>query len=49
VVLPPGLTAVEIRSPTPPLPAGPNDSRLLGFAAFGIEVNVRSDPDPSDQ
>jgi hypothetical protein len=49
VVLPPGLTAVEIRSPTPPLPAGPTDSRLLGFAAFGIEVNVRSDPDPSDQ
>lgn len=48
VVLPPGATTVEIRSPTPPLPAGPNDRRLLGFAAFGIEVNVRADPDPSD-
>jgi len=46
IVLPPGIITVELRSPTPPLPAGPNDSRLLGFAAFGIEVEVRADPDP---
>jgi len=46
MILLPGSTTVEFRSPTPPLPAGPNDSRLLGFAAFGIEVEVRADPDP---
>lgn len=49
VRLSPGTTVVELRSPTPPTPAGPNDRRPLGFAAYGIEVRVLTAPDQGDE
>lgn len=45
----PGTTTVELRSPTAPTFAGPNDRRPLGFAAYGIEVKVLRDPDPGGE
>src|SRR5262249_35420552 len=41
IVVPPGELTVELRSPTPPERASEADTRLLGFAAYGIELIVR--------
>ncbi|ATC64716.1 hypothetical protein CMV30_12520 [Nibricoccus aquaticus] len=41
IEIPPGETLVELRSNLPALSPGGGDGRLLGFAAYGIELNVR--------
>lgn len=48
IVLLPGETTVELRSSMPPQPASATDRRLLGFAVYGVEVEVRKEPDPAE-
>ena len=48
ITVAPGSTVVKLRSNLPPQPASATDRRLLGFAAYGIEVEVKTDPDPVD-
>jgi len=40
IVLPPGRTKLELRSSVLPAPARGRDERRLGFAAYGIELEV---------
>ena len=40
VTVPPGEILLSLRSPQPPTVAGPGDSRRIGFAAHGIELQV---------
>jgi hypothetical protein len=44
--VPPGRSAVQFRSPQPAVTPGPGDSRLLGVAAYEIELHVRRTGDP---
>lgn len=48
IVLPPGDFSIYLRSDQPAVPAGPGDSRLLGFAAYSIDLEVLSDKPPSN-
>ena len=40
VVLPPGRTMLELRSSVLPAPPKGQDARQLGFAVYGIELEV---------
>jgi hypothetical protein len=40
VTLFPGKTEIELRSSLGPTRPGPLDSRALGFAAYGIDLDV---------
>jgi hypothetical protein len=40
IEIPPGESLIELRSEQPPVIAGGADDRLLGFAAYGIELQV---------
>ena len=46
IEIPPGGATLDLRSSTPPVPAGSNDPRLLSFAIYGIDVQVRPDNEP---
>jgi hypothetical protein len=46
ILIPPGKVTVELRSSRPPTPAGAQDQRLLGFAAYSMVVDVRPDAEP---
>ncbi len=46
VQIPPGITVVKLKSNVPAQQASPADTRKLGFAAYGIVVEVRAEPDP---
>jgi len=48
VTVPPGTTVVQLRSNLPSQQASPTDKRMLSFAAYGIELDVKADPDPTD-
>ncbi len=48
ITVEPGSTVVRLRSNLPPRQASASDTRLLGFAAYGIEVDVKTTPDPMD-
>lgn len=48
IELPPGTSLIELKSSTPPTSLGPRDARKLGFAAYGIEINVRPEADRWD-
>ena len=45
MVIPPGVNVVELKSAVPPTYL-PGDARPLGFAAFGIEIEVKADVAP---
>jgi hypothetical protein len=46
IVLPPGDTVLEIRTPTPLTAPGGGDMRPLGFRIFGVELDVLHAPEP---
>ena len=46
ITLPPGSTTLELRSSTPPIRT-PGDTRLLGFAVYGIDLDVQTDSEKS--
>lgn len=46
IVLPPGDTILEIRTPTPLTAPGGGDMRPLGFRIFGVELDVLHAPEP---
>jgi hypothetical protein len=46
IEIPPGESLIEFRSDRPPVAPGAGDGRLLGFAAYGIELNVRPREEP---
>lgn len=46
LTFPPGTTVVKLTSNLPAQPASATDHRLLGFAAYGIELDVKAEPDP---
>jgi hypothetical protein len=43
IVIPPGHSQLQLRSKVPPSSPGGNDKRLLGFAVYGIDLEVRPD------
>jgi hypothetical protein len=43
IVIPPGHSQLQLRSKVPPSSPGPGDPRLLGFAVYGIDLEVRPD------
>lgn len=45
MVIPPGVNVVELKSAVPPTYL-PGDARPLGFAAYGIEIEVKADVAP---
>lgn len=48
IYIPPGKVTVWLRSSLPPTRASAHDERLLGFAAYGIVVDVRPDDEPME-
>ncbi|MBP7142896.1 MAG: hypothetical protein KBA71_13385 [Opitutaceae bacterium] len=48
ITLPPGTSLVKLTSSLPAQPASATDRRLLGFAAYGIELEVKAEPDPPE-
>ena len=42
IILPPGKTTFELRSSVRPRAANARDSRLLGFAVYGVELEIQS-------
>lgn len=46
IVVPPGGTAIEIRTDTPLTEPGGVDTRQLGFRIFGVELDVLRTPEP---
>lgn len=48
ITVAPGTTIVKMKSSPPPQPANATDHRLLGFAAYRIDLDVKPDPDPVD-
>lgn len=47
LAVPPGKSAVEIRCREAPGPAGPSDARTLGFAVYGVELDVQAEEKPA--
>jgi hypothetical protein len=45
--LPPGASVLELRSSLPPTPPSDNESRRLGFAAYGVDLEAAAAPAPS--
>ncbi|HTZ21352.1 MAG TPA: hypothetical protein VMC06_10760 [Opitutaceae bacterium] len=43
IVIPPGHSQLQLRSKVPPTAPGGYDKRLLGFAVYGIDLEVRPD------
>lgn len=48
ITIPAGASVLELRSSTPPTRRSANDPRPLGFAAYGIELEVKAESDLSD-
>jgi hypothetical protein len=48
IMVPAGTSVLELRSSTPPTRPGGSDSRPLGFAMYGIEIEVKADTDETD-
>ena len=48
ITIPAGASVLELRSSTPPTRRSANDPRPLGFAAYGIELEVKTDTDAVD-
>lgn len=45
IVLPPGTSLIELKSSQSPVSPGPNDARPLGFAAYGIDIEIQPQDD----
>ena len=43
ITIPPGHSQLQLRSKVPPSSPGGGDARLLGFAVFGLDLEVRPD------
>lgn len=48
IMVPAGTSVLELRSSTPPTRPGGSDSRPLGFAMYGIEIEVKSELDETE-
>ena len=48
VTIPPGTSTLELKSNVPPTHPEGGDTRPLGFAAYGIEIEVRADAEPRE-
>ena len=48
VTIPPGTSTLELKSNVPPTHPEGGDTRPLGFAAYGIEIEVRADAEPPE-
>jgi hypothetical protein len=49
IMVPAGSSVLELRSGTPPARIGGADTRALGFAVYGIEIEVRPETDETDR
>ena len=49
MTIPPGTSTLELKSAIPALRPGGGDARTLGFAAYGIEIEVRADAETPDE
>lgn len=48
IMVPAGTSVLELRSSTPPTRPGGSDARPLGFAMYGIEIEVKADTDETE-
>jgi hypothetical protein len=48
LVLPPGATTLRLTSSQPATRVAEGDTRLLGFAAYDVEIEVRPEPEEPD-
>jgi uncharacterized membrane protein len=48
IAVPAGASVLELRSGTPPTKRGANDPRPLGFAVYGIELEVKADAEQEE-
>ncbi|MBC7369678.1 MAG: hypothetical protein H7343_23160 [Undibacterium sp.] len=48
IMVPAGMSVLELRSSTPPTRLGGGDARPLGFAMYGIELEVKSEMDETE-
>ena len=48
IAVPAGASVLELRSGTPPTKRGANDPRPLGFAVYGIELEVKADTEQEE-
>jgi hypothetical protein len=49
IMVPSGNSVLELRSSAPPTRIGGADARPLGFAVYGIEIDVRPETDETDR
>lgn len=48
IAVPPGTNVLELRSGTPPTRAGAGAGRPLGFAVYGIEIEVKAETEAAE-